>query len=290
MTWRSIDANTDSGAQDLLAEPWGTHSPNALQRLLIAVTQRTVLQRGQLRASMTKLIMSLGRPLDITFRDCRFRIEARNNLIETGLLTRPSYNASEIEFLQQAMGVAGVAGVAVDIGCNVGLYSLPLAQKGGAKSRILAIDANPEMTAHLVFNALASGLTNIETVTVAVGGHEARANLQIAKDNVAIVKVEESTSGSVQMMPLTRILADAGITRVDSLKIDIEGHEDAALVPFLQQASGDLLPTRIVIERAGPDGDYPGSVREFDRLGYQLVGRTRNNSMYELPQNCGLKG
>ena len=230
---------------------------------------------------MTKLIMSLACPLDIRFRGCSFRIEGRNNLIETGLLTRPNYNAVEIEFLQEAIRDGGVA---VDIGSNVGLYSLPLALAAGPTGQVLAIDANPEMVQHLTFNAEASGLANVKSMHMAVGSAETRVNLRIRKDDVAIVSVEESETGSTQMLPLLHILSNAGFDRVDSLKIDIEGYEDFALVPFLQQASEGLLPSRIVIERANSTGDYPGCVAEFERLSYRLVGRTRNNSMYERSQ------
>lgn len=54
---------------------------------------------------------------------------------------------------------------------------------------------------------------------------------------------------------------------VDSLKIDIEGFEDAAMVLFLRHADEALMPKQIVIGRESAAGDYPGCVAEFDRLG-----------------------
>jgi FkbM family methyltransferase len=269
-----MDDDKDGTSSGLLREPWGFYAPGLLQRMMITVTQKTVLQRGALRARMTRLIMSLGTPLDISFRGCRYRIEGRNNLIETGLLTRPSYNGEEIDFLAAAVRDGGTA---LDIGSNVGLYALPLARAAGPNGRVLAIDANAEMVRHLSFNAKSSGLDNVTALHMAVGGSEARVNLRIRQDDVAIVSVEESATGTTRMLPLLRILSEAGLTRVDSLKIDIEGHEDLAMVPFLQGASEDLLPSRIVIERASATGDYPGCVAEFERLGYRLVSRTRNN-------------
>lgn len=277
--WRALSQARDVGSATLFDQPWGAHEPGALQRALIALTQNTVLQRGAARAMMARRILGLGRPLDIRFRSCAYRIEGRNNLIETGLLTRPSYNAQEIEFLSQAVRDGGVA---VDIGCNIGLYALPLAQAAGPGGQVVAIDANADMIARLAFNAQASDLGNVHAVHRAVGGETARVDLHIRQDDVAIVSVAASDDGRVQMQPLLDILAQADVTRIDALKIDIEGHEDAALVPFLQQSSADLRPTRIVIERMGPDGDYPGCVAEFARLGYRLVGRTRNNSLYAL--------
>jgi FkbM family methyltransferase len=276
--WRAIEPGKDNTPGEVFSKPWGTYGPNALQRALITLTQKTILQRGAFRSKMTQLIMALGCPLDVMFRECCYRIEGRNNLIETGILTRPNYNSEEIEFLGKAISDGGVA---VDIGCNIGLYSLPLARVAGPKGRVVSIDANPEMVRHLRFNAKASGLDTITAVNMAVGGEEARVDLQIRKNDLAIVRVEQSADGAMQMLPLLRILSEAGLERVDSLKIDIEGHEDLALVPFLQRASEDLLPSRIVIERASQTQDYPGCVAEFDRLGYRLVGQTRNNSMYQ---------
>ena len=275
--WRPLSQTTDGSGSGLFDHPWGHYAPSAMQRLLIGLTQKTFLQRGALRAMMARRIVGLGTPLDIAFRGCRYRIEGRNNLIETGILTRPSYNGEEIDFLQE---VVRDGGVGVDIGCNIGLYALPMAQAAGPDGHVIAIDANPDMIEHVRFNAEASGLGNLRGVHRAVGADTARVDLRIRLDDVAIVKVEHTEDGDVQMQPLVDILAEAGIGRVDGLKIDIEGFEDAALVPFLQTAPEAMLPRRIVIETAGPQGDYPGCVAEFERLGYRLKGRTRNNSMY----------
>lgn len=276
--WQSFEDGGEAEMANFLAQPWGTYPPNAAQRALIALTKNTVLQRGKGRTWMAKLIMSLASPLDVEFRGCKYRVEPRRNLVERGILTRPKYNASEIEFLSES---ARDGGVMVDIGCNVGLYALPIARAAGPEGRVIALDANSGMVAHLDFNAAASGLTNIDALHVAVGDHEARVSLQSRKNDGAIVRVQETETGMTEMRPLTQILADAGVERVDGLKIDIEGHEDKALVPFLQTAPEALVPARIVIERASRDGDYPGCVAEFERLGFRLVGRTRNNSMYE---------
>lgn len=276
--WRSFEDGGDAEMAQFLAQPWGTYRPNQFQRALIALTQNTLLQRGKSRTWMAKLIMSLGSPLDVEFRGCKYRIEPRRNLVERGILTRPKYNASEIEFLKETVRDGGVM---LDIGCNVGLSSLPIAKAAVPNGQVLALDANSGMVAHLVFNAEASGLTNINAQHVAVGDCETRVSLQSRKNDGAIVRVHVNETGTTEMRPLLRVVEDAGLKRVDGLKIDIEGHEDKALVPFLQSAPEEFVPRRIVIERASRDGDYPGCVAEFERLGFKLVGQTRNNSMYE---------
>ena len=92
--------------------------------------------------------------------------------------------------------------------------------------------------------------------------------------------VEETGAGPIPVRTLEALLAEAGITRIDGLKIDIEGHEDKALAPFLDTAPRSMLPRRIVIEHPEPGADYPGCAAAFARHGYELVGRTRNNSLY----------
>lgn len=104
----------------------------------------------------------------------------------------------------------------------------------------------------------------------------------IRKDDVAIVAIEESDSGEMPVRTLAALVAEAGLTRIHGLKIDIEGHEDRALVPFLDGCVPDLLPRRIVIEHPEADADYPGCTAAFARHGYRLHGRTRNNSLYLL--------
>ena len=64
------------------------------------------------------------------------------------------------------------------------------------------------------------------------------------------------------------------------LKIDIEGHEDKALVPFLLNAKNSLLPKKIVIEKLTANSDYPRCTEAFAKLGYKLVARSKNNSFY----------
>ncbi|MGB3553577.1 MAG: FkbM family methyltransferase [Jannaschia sp.] len=275
---RDLRPGGDEAVRPLHILPWGAHRPNGLQRALIALTRATVLQRGNGRRLMSALICRFGRPLDITFRGCAFRVTCENNLIEYGLLTRPSYNGTEIDFLAEALKDPGA--VFVDIGCNIGLYTLPLARIAGPAGRVLAVDANPDMVAHLVFHAAASDLSNVIAVAAAVGSERGQVDLKIRGGDLAIVAVVENEAGEIPMRPLAEIAASAGLRRVDALKIDIEGFEDAALAPYLRSASEAMLPRRIVIEKAGPDRDHPGCAAEFARLGYVLQDRTRNNSLY----------
>lgn len=257
---------------------FGTFAPSRSQRMLIALGRNTPLRRGLFRKALTRMILALrGTPVDIMFRGCGFRLFGENNLIEYGLLLSPDYNKADLDFLIDG---APSDATYIDIGANIGLYSLPLA-KSAPNGRVIAIDANPQMIERLLFNAQASGVANLTAFGCAVSDASGMAGLNIRKNDVAIVSIEERTDGAIHVRTLASILEQAGVTAIHGLKIDIEGHEDKALVPFLDKAPAALLPQRIVIEHIR-NVDYPGCAAAFKRLGYKIAGRTRNNSFHTI--------
>jgi FkbM family methyltransferase len=261
------------------ARPFGTFAPNIMQRGLIRIARNSILRRGLFRGTMTAGIMKLsGTPLDVMFRGCGFRLFGNQNLIEYGILLEPKYNAGDIDFLLEGSSTSSNF---VDLGSNIGLYSLPCA-KAAPQGITVSIDANPKMANLLNWNADASKLTNVRMISCAVSDSEGRGDLVIRKDDIAIVALVEKQDGAVPVRTLAAIIAQLGLTAIHGLKIDIEGHEDKALVPFLDSAPHDLLPKRIVIEHPEPEVDYPGCTAAFARHGYALVGRSRNNSFYRL--------
>jgi FkbM family methyltransferase len=262
-----------------LGAPFGAFAPNVIQRGLIALGQNTFLKRGFFRGFVANLIFRLGRGrLDIRFRDCAFRLNNNRNLIEYGLMLAPEYNQADIRFLLH--GAKPDANF-VDVGSNVGLYALPAARTSPSGT-VLAIDANAQMAQALMFNVEASGLRNVRMVACAVSDKDGRGDLAIRKEDLAIVSLVEAAEGSVQVRTLASVIAEADITSIHGLKIDIEGHEDKALAPFLEAAPQSLLPLRIVIEHPWPDDDYPACKAAFAKRGYTLKGRSRNNSFYLL--------
>ena len=275
--WRDLTPHERDGSQYANVEEFGAFHPNAIQKILISLCKATILKRGLFRGRMTKFILALGKgKLDIFFRNCAYRIYGESNLIEYGLLLNSKYNKLDLDFLIE--GAEQDANF-LDIGSNIGLYSLPLA-KTAPKGKTVSIDANPKMKARLEFNARASGLNNIAMVSSAVSDKAGNANLKIRKDDVAIVAVVESKDGDIPIRTLQDIVKEQNLKSIYGLKIDIEGHEDRALVPFLMKAPDKLLPRRIVIEHPFADQDYPGCVQAFSAKGFKLIGRSRNNSFY----------
>ena len=243
---------------------FGIFIPNKLQSILIFIGKKSFLKRGIFRKNYTKFIMllSLG-PLDISFRGCAYRIWNDIDFLING----SSHNSNFI-----------------DIGSNIGLYSLPMAL-ASPKGKTISIDANPLMQSRLNFNKRSSKISNIKMINIAVSDKKGFGVLKIRKDDIAIVALDESQNGDVEISTLNEILKNNKINKIYGLKIDIEGHEDKALVPFLLNAPKKILPKKIVIERPNKSQDYPGCKLAFEKLNYKLVGCSKNNSFYELIKN-----
>ena len=276
--WRNLSFDEQLDKKDFTEYQFGSFKPNLYQRILIFIANKTFFKRGFFRIKFTQLIMSLTKgPLDIHFRNCAFRIYGENNLIEYGILLNPKYNQTDIDFLLEDSKSNSNF---VDLGCNIGLYSLPLASSA-PNGTVISIDANPLMQSRLSFNANSSGIKNIQIICSAVSDKTGEGSLLIRKNDTAIVSVNEDIKGSIKIDKLENIIREQGLKSIYGLKIDIEGHEDKALVPFLLNVDEDLLPKRIVIEKKTKNSDYPGCAIAFKKLNYTLVSRSRNNSFYK---------
>ncbi len=81
---------------------------------------------------------------------------------------------------------------------------------------------------------------------------------------------------------LSRILEEASVARVDALKIDVEGYEDRALIPFFKQAPSALWPRAVVIEHLSKDEWQDDCIADMLARGYVISGKTRSNTMLIL--------
>ena len=83
-----------------------------------------------------------------------------------------------------------------------------------------------------------------------------------------------------EIRPLADIVCDAKLTRVDTLKADIEGFEDQALIPYLNTVDDALKPKRMSIEHLGRAEWKTDLFPVFEQHGYRLLETTRGNSLF----------
>jgi FkbM family methyltransferase len=268
-------------ANDPVPPPFGAFAPNAAQAAVIALAQRSRLKRGAFRPMLSRLVNLLrAGPVDVAYQGASFRFYHQASATERGALFNPDYNIEELDFLRAHSPEGGVF---VDVGANVGTYALPLARQVGAGGKVIAIEPHPITHARLAFNRAASNATQVTLVAAAAGPADGELMIETDGDNLGASHIVSGQPGSnairVPSWRLLRILDDAGVTRVDALKIDVEGFEDRVLTGFFKQAPPSLWPRAVVIEHLSRNEWLSDCIADMRSRGYAEAGKTRSNTL-----------
>jgi len=239
--------------------PWGTHLPGASDRAVLALTRAMPANwLGQRLAILfRKLTMSrLGEgAIDTMLWGMRLRLYPRRNGCEKNALFTPQmYDTMERRVLADAVArKRGGTFTFIDIGANVGLYSLYLATCGNV--RTLAIEPQPGILERLRFHLSANPSAKVDVLPIALSDRAGKAVLVINDSDSGGTHLDKRDGRqspgervTVPSKPLVDALKEAGIESVDALKIDVEGAEDIVLAPFLRDAPQSLLPRLLLIE------------------------------------------
>ena len=224
--------------------PFGAFAPNPAQAAIIRLAQRSRLKRGAFRPMLSRLVnLFRAGPVDVQYQGASFRFYHQASATERGALFNPDYNLEELDFLRTHTPVGGVF---VDVGANVGTYAMVLARHVGADGKVIAIEPHPVTHARLAFNNAASGYHQTKLVAAAAGPTDGELMIETdGNDLGASHIVSDETSSKAFKVPslrVQRILDEAGVSKVDALKIDVEGFEDRVLTCFFQEAPQTLWP------------------------------------------------
>lgn len=125
--------------------------------------------------------------------------------------------------------------VIVEVGANIGAHTVTLAKKVGPRGRIVAIEPQPIIFQTLCANLALNCLLNVETFNCGVGDNRRTLSLpfidySVAGNFGAISLQNQSSASSTHRVRVER-LDDllSGYTRVDLIKIDVEGMEEEVL-------------------------------------------------------------
>jgi FkbM family methyltransferase len=130
-------------------------------------------------------------------------------------------------------------GTFVDVGANIGLVTVPAAKRVGPSGRVIAIEAHPRIFDFLCRNVSGNHLRNVDAVHSAVGDKTGSVAMvyNVADAGSTQVASDAASDGvRVPMDTLDNILASAGVSRIEYLKIDVEGYE----LPVLRGASATI--------------------------------------------------
>jgi FkbM family methyltransferase len=264
--------------------PFGAFPPPASLRLVQHVVASPRLPTG-LRARLRrrlKRVMPAG-PFDVTVDGIRFRAAPADNKVDFDIIAKRRLDeAAERAFL---IGRLRPGDTFVDIGANIGVYTLSMLRDGPPDVRAVAFEPHPGLSKRLLFNLAANGVADrAEVLADAVGPEEATTTLwsnasrNSGRSSLIPYEGERSVATEVRVRPLASLLS-AAHPRIDAVKIDIEGFEDQALMPFFDTAPKTAWPHSIVIETLHRAVWRRDCLAELDSLGYEEVDRTEENAL-----------
>ena len=265
-----------------LIERFGRHAPSLIGAWIYRAMNR-IYQCGYIGRRMHGRLYWLERlcferapgVVDVERFGLRWRLHRFGNVSESRLLRRPgSFEAEEVSFV---LGMAGGDFVFVDVGANCGFWSLRVAKNLGAT--VIAVEPQPEMLERLRYNARINDIELRSVLDCVVGDHAGSARLEVDRRNLGRSRVSDGGSLVVEMRTLLEIVVCEGLDHVDAIKVDVEGHEDRVLVPFLRDAPDALLPRVIVAECSWSGHWHDDWLKGAAAKGYQELKRTRNHNV-----------
>ena len=203
--------------------------------------------------------------------------------IDAALLFLPQmYDAEELNTLKTLVKDDWSV---VDIGAHIGFYSLTLANLVSQGS-VLAIEAAPSNALRFQKNVeLNPKLKNIKLLINGVS--DKIETLSMGISTTGNTSGNSFLSGSstridVTCKPLMELINEAGLDRIDFMKMDIEGFEFRVLNHFFQYASLLFYPKWILIED-NPTLVQEGSIHSLlQRHGYKVARDFGLNKLYSL--------
>jgi FkbM family methyltransferase len=168
------------------------------------------------------------------------------------------YNAlpgGEQDVHDAILGVLRPGDVFLDVGANVGYYSVLGALRVGVLGRVLAFEATPPTAVQLRKNLEANGLSQVEVIEAAVTDGRARwVRLGVPAHAYGMASVTRANDAGVESFRVPAVtLADAAadIASIRMVKIDIEGGELAALrgaEPILNRVEHLVVECNVEVE------------------------------------------
>ncbi len=262
---------------------FGHYSPRPLSRFLLKAAQGmpTSWLGRRLALGLRKICLWTERGLlDAEVDGIRMRFHTNDNVSERKFLFMPQfYDVEERRLIRETLSAGSLF---VDIGANAGIYTLTAALTG---ARVLAVEPNPKAIERLKFNIALNGCadrTIVESIGIAEKAGTFTMELDASNLGGGSLVPGWSAKGKdieISCLPLLDVLKKHGIEKIDILKIDIEGAEDRALVPFLRAAPPGLLPRKIIME--GSDNWVLDLKGACEKAGYVLSRKTRMNFIWE---------
>lgn len=276
-------------------QTFGSRTPTSLLAAAIQLCHKSSAPfYSRMLAPLVRKLITKNKqrlPIDVSVDGLNLRCQFTDNYSEKKFIFTPwRYDLAERQLLSELLASGGNF---IDIGANVGLYTLTAAKAmNNHHGRIISIEPNPptlkRLNDNLSFNPQITK-DRVKVLNIGVADSEGYFELYLDTSNLGASSISDrnrsrDTTGdkdsiSIHCLPLMDILDQEGIDKIAAIKIDIEGAEDKALLPFLDKCPASRLPDAIFIENSEHlwSSDLFG---EIVKKGYSRTIYNRMNSVF----------
>lgn len=171
----------------------------------------------------------------------------------------------------KSLVVPGTA--ALDIGANIGLMSMLMAQAGGSETPIHAFEPAPDTCGRLRSNVVANRFTNIHVHQLALSNRCGDCRLVVPGDQNGMARISDADDGNTHFtVPMTTIdawLRDRSIGQISVCKIDVEGHEPQVLAGMRETLKAGCIDAVVFEDHVAPDDSL--TQRIFVEHGFEIA-------------------
>lgn len=185
------------------------------------------------------------------------------------------------------LGFLRPGSVVIDVGASLGEWTVPLARAGECLGRVIAIEPAPRSAVALEATLVANALRQVEIIRCAIADRDGAGEFA-----VPIVTSPRIDTGTAHLAPapagyealqvplrsLDSLAAERGLSRLDLIKIDVEGHERRVLdgaAAMLQRHR----PVLVVETGHESTGDRRAIRDQLGGLGYRMLGILLHHGM-----------
>lgn len=134
--------------------------------------------------------------------------------------------------------------VFVDVGANIGYFTLLASTLVGPEGRVVAFEPSPYACSKLRQTLEANDIHNVTLLQKGVAEKPGTVSLSIPPDsdgnhNPSVLGYPQGTPLEIEVVCLDQVCRELGVDRIDFLKLDVEGYE-----PNVLQGSAQLLQQR----------------------------------------------
>lgn len=223
-----------------------------------------------------------GLPLGLQLRSYK------RDAVGRGIYRRKMHERGVTEFLLARFPKGGNYNF-IDVGANIGYFSLLMSRLAGSKGRVLAFEPEPQNQRLLQENIQLNQLTNVANQSCAIGAQAGTATLGLYKNSnrgrhsILNTNADSTIDVSVRTLDEVSRTDGANVGRWSLIKIDVEGYEG-----FVIEGAQAMLPQvdAIIMEfsphASRETGKSPESTLDILASNFSTMHRLENSGLRKV--------